>query len=124
MERSIDRIVDIGLRKIPMQDLHTQYPQKVNVWAGIIDDRILGPFFFANNLTGDRYLRFLQLKLMPALAALFPNANNPDLPNNTIWLQKDGAPPHYGINVRRYVDQVLPGRWIGRRWNARLGLLI
>jgi hypothetical protein len=75
MERSIDRIVDIGLRKIPMQDLHTQYPQKVNVWAGIIDDRILGPFFLANNLTGDRYLQFLQLELMPALAALFPNAN-------------------------------------------------
>jgi hypothetical protein len=51
-----------------MQEIHTQYPQQVNVWARIIDDRILGPFFFANNLTGDRYLQFLQLKLMPALA--------------------------------------------------------
>jgi hypothetical protein len=63
-----------------MQEIHTQYPQKVNVWAGIIDDRNLGPFFFANNLTGDTYLQFLQLEFMPALAALFPNANNPDLP--------------------------------------------
>ncbi|CAH1372527.1 unnamed protein product [Tenebrio molitor] len=54
-----------------MQEIHTQYPQKVNVWARIIDDRILGPFFFANNLTGDRYLQFLQLELMPALATLF-----------------------------------------------------
>jgi hypothetical protein len=33
-----------------MQEIHTQYPQKVNVWVGIIDDRILGPFF----LTRDR----------------------------------------------------------------------
>jgi hypothetical protein len=49
------------------------------------------------------------------MLALFPNANNPDLPNNTIWLQQDGAPPYYAINVRRYLDQVLPGRWIGRR---------
>jgi hypothetical protein len=54
-----------------MQEIHTQYPQKVNVWARIIDDRILGPFFFANNLTGDRYLQFFQLELMPALATLF-----------------------------------------------------
>jgi hypothetical protein len=61
-----------------MQEIPTQYPQKVNVWAGIIDDRILGPFIFANNLTGDRYLQFLQLELM---LALFPSANNPDLPN-------------------------------------------
>jgi hypothetical protein len=77
-----------------MQEIHTQYPQKVNVWTGIIDDRILGSFFFANNLIGDRYLQFLQLELMPEVAALFPNANNPDLPNNTIGLQQDGAPPH------------------------------
>jgi hypothetical protein len=61
-----------------MQEIPTQYPQKVNVWAGIMDDRILGPFIFANNLTGDRYLQFLQLELM---LALFPSANNPDLPS-------------------------------------------
>jgi hypothetical protein len=95
-----------------MQEIHTQYLQKVNVWAGIIDGRILGPFFFANNLTRDRYLQFLQLELM---LALFPTANNPDLPNNTIWLQQDGAPPYYAINVRHYLDQVLSGRLIGRR---------
>jgi hypothetical protein len=60
---------------------------------------------------------------MPALAELFPYANNPDLPNNTIWLQQDGVPPHYAINVRRYLDHVLPGRWIRTRgpmeWPAR-----
>lgn len=28
-----------------MQEAHTQYPQKINVWAGIIGDRIIGPFF-------------------------------------------------------------------------------
>jgi hypothetical protein len=72
-----------------------------NVWTGMIDDRILGALFFANNLTGVRYLQFLQLELMPGLAALFPNENNPDLPNNTILLQQDGAPSHYAVYVRR-----------------------
>ncbi|KAJ8942429.1 hypothetical protein NQ318_007103 [Aromia moschata] len=28
-----------------MRELHTQLPQKTNVWAGIIQDRIVGPFF-------------------------------------------------------------------------------
>ena len=30
-----------------------------------------------------------------------------------IW-QQDGAPPHYGRNVREYLDEMFP-EWIGRR---------
>ncbi|KAJ8944282.1 hypothetical protein NQ318_009659 [Aromia moschata] len=39
---------------------HTQHPQKLNVWAGIVANRIIGPFFFEETLTGERYLEFLQ----------------------------------------------------------------
>ena len=106
-----------------MLEAHTQFPRKLNVWAGIVGNRILGPFFFETNLTGERYLEFLQFELVPALAVLFPNEDNPDVPNNNIWLQQDGAPPHYAADVRRYLNQVFPGRWIGRRgameWPAR-----
>jgi hypothetical protein len=31
------------------------------------------------------------------------------------YLQQDGAPPHYHRHVRAYLDETLPGRWIGRR---------
>jgi hypothetical protein len=31
------------------------------------------------------------------------------------YLQQDGAPPHYHRLVRAYLDDTLPGRWIGRR---------
>jgi hypothetical protein len=31
------------------------------------------------------------------------------------YLQQDGAPPHYHRHVRAYLDDTLPGRWIGRR---------
>ena len=30
-------------------------------------------------------------------------------------LQQDGAPPHYYGDVRAYLDENLPNRWIGRR---------
>ena len=96
-------------------EAHTQRPQKVNVWAGIINNRILGPFFFEGNLTAERYLDFLTFELMPALAVIFPNEVDPDIPNETIWFQQDGAPPDFGVNVRRYLDEIFPGRWIGRR---------
>lgn len=91
-----------------MQEYHTQYPEKLNVWAGIIENMIIGPYFFDESLTGPRYLEFLQNFLLPELNRLFPN--RPDL-----WLQQDGAPPHYAVAVRRYLNNVFPDRWIGRR---------
>lgn len=91
-----------------MQEYGTQYPEKVNVWAGIIGDRIIGPYFFEETLTGARYLEFLQNFLLPELNRLFPNTND-------LWLQQDGAPPHYALLVRNYLDNVFPNRWIGRR---------
>lgn len=98
-----------------IMECHTQYPQKVNVWAGIVENRILNPFLIDGNLTGERYLEFLENDLVPCLATLFPNPEDPDVPNNFLWYQQDGAPPHYSRPVRVYLDTVFPERWIGRR---------
>jgi hypothetical protein len=39
------------------------------------------------------------------------------------WFQQDGAPAHYSIQVREFLDQQFPGHWIGCRgpveWLAR-----
>ncbi|KAJ8956539.1 hypothetical protein NQ318_019262 [Aromia moschata] len=43
-----------------MMESNTQYPEKVNVWAGIINSQMIGPYFFDSSLTGARYLDFLQ----------------------------------------------------------------
>lgn len=106
-----------------MRESHTQNPQKVNVWAGILNNTIIGPFFFDQNLTGDRYLQFLQNDLIPSVAHVFPNPNQPDMPDRSIWFQQDGAPPHFARQVREYLNTVFPGQWIGRRgpieWPAR-----
>lgn len=98
-----------------MQEAHTQYPRKVNVWAGIVGNRTLGPYFFDENLNGERYLEFLQHELIPTLIHLYPNENNPDIPSNQLWFQQDGAPPHYARPVRTYINNIFPQRWIGRR---------
>jgi hypothetical protein len=85
---------------------HTQRPQKLNVWCGIWDDLIIGPFFMRGNLTSDRYQELLQTEVFPTIQ----NQIDVNLP----WFQQDGAPPHFGINVREYLDVVFPGKWIGR----------
>jgi hypothetical protein len=53
-------------------------PQKANVCAGIIGNRIL--VLFNNNFNGAMYLTFVQEDLIPVLAALFPNTLDQDLP--------------------------------------------
>lgn len=97
------------------RESHSQYNEKVNVWAGIINNRVIGPYFFEGSLTGERYHDFLATDLIPALATLYPDENMPDMPNQALWFQQDGAPPHYAAIVRRFLDDVFPNRWIGRR---------
>lgn len=97
-----------------MREGHTQFNRKINVWAGVVGDIIIGPFFFEENLTGERYLSFLEEELVPALATLFPEIERPDLPHHNIWFQQDGAPPHFAVAVRNYLHDTFPNRWIGR----------
>ena len=33
---------------------------------------------------------------------------------DTVVFLQDGAPPHFAITVRDYLNQAFPGRWIGR----------
>ncbi|KAJ8952018.1 hypothetical protein NQ318_023459 [Aromia moschata] len=42
-----------------VMEARIQYPQKVNVWAGIVGNRVVGPYFFEGNLNGDTYLTLL-----------------------------------------------------------------
>ena len=106
-----------------MIETHTQHPQKVNVWAGICNNQIIGPYFFDGTLTGERYWAFLQRELIPELVRRFPDDVNCHLIHRLLWFQQDGAPPHYLQGVRDYLNIVFPNRWIGRRgaieWPAR-----
>lgn len=56
-----------------MREHHTQYPEKLNVWAGIVGNKIIGPFFIEGNLNGANYLNLLENSVIPELVRLFPN---------------------------------------------------
>lgn len=72
----------------------TQYRQKVNVWAGILGDTVISPFFTEGTLCRRKYLYLLRNHIIPAVRAL---------PMDEIWLQQDGSfCPAY--NVREVLD--------------------
>jgi len=48
-------------------------------------------------------------QIIPAIQNIFPN--NFD----RVWFQQDRAPAHFGLRVRRLLDETFPNRWIGRR---------
>jgi len=90
---------------------NTQYSVKLNVWAGILNDQIIGPFFIEGNLHSEKYEDMLHkfLKIVPRIMEI--TGQNFE----HTYLQQDSASPHYGRNVRNYLDVVFNDRWIGRR---------
>lgn len=86
----------------------------VNVWAGLIDNMLIGPVI---TLTGERFLSLLANDLSNLLE---------DVPlalRRRMYLQMDGCPAHYARNVRSFLNENYSGKWIGREgpvgWPAR-----
>ena len=78
----------------------------INVWAGIIGNHLIGPFFIENRLNGAMYLQFLQQNL------------NDLLKNVPLQIKKsvvhNGAPPHFSNLVLQHLSNTLGNQWIGR----------
>lgn len=87
---------------------HHQVRFSVNVWAGIINDSLIGPYILPERLNGQTYLIFLQ-DVLPELLE--------DLPINIrrqMWFQHDGAPAHFSNEVRQHLNAVYNNQWVGR----------
>lgn len=86
-----------------------QHVFSINVWCAILGTKILGPYFYEENLNSERYLLFLQNQLEEMLD---------DLPLNLIqnlnYFQHDGAPAHNAQIVSNYLLEKFPN-WIGNR---------
>ena len=83
---------------------HERDSQKVNVFCALSQTKVCGPFFFAENtVTGVMYLAMLQNWLLPQMSE----------DSEDIIFQQDGAPPHWHRDVRRFLNDALPERWIG-----------
>ena len=58
------------------------------------------------NVDGDTYLALLKNDLYPAIS----NMGN----SSELIFQQDGAPPHWARPVRNWLNEEMPGKWIGR----------
>jgi Transposase. len=98
-------------------ETHRQNRWSLNVWGGLIGTYIIGPFFFDGNLTGQIFYNFLENNLNELLDDV------PLLIRQNMWIQLDGAPAHFSVNVRELLNVRFPERWIGRGapigWPAR-----
>ena len=101
---------------------HSQRRFSVNVWCGLLGNRLIGPFVFDNNLTGNTYEAFLRNEL-PGLLG-----NIPLVIRSQMYFQHDGAPLHYTWHVREYLNECFPNCWLGRggpiSWPPRSPVLI
>lgn len=79
----------------------------VNVWAGVIGNRLIGPHFLPENLDGSNYLEFLINDLPPLLQEAFDE-------DRPVVFQHDGCPAHWSLSVRELLDNCFPNSWIGR----------
>lgn len=62
--------------------------------------------FFGREPHRGALIRIFKKLTYPVLADIFPNVNNPNLPNQSIKLQQDAAPPHYAFGVREFLKTV------------------
>lgn len=86
-------------------EIKIQGRMSLNVWCGILRNRIIGPVIFNGSLTGDRYTQFLGeieglLEELPIREYI-----------NIIWHQ-DGAPPHNTMPVTNFLNNRF-NEWIG-----------
>ncbi|XP_048513165.1 uncharacterized protein LOC125501418 [Athalia rosae] len=89
---------------------------QLNFWLGVLDDRLIGPIFYDNDLDDNHYLQLLKTQIVPALRAI--ERNGP-----AIWYQQDTRLALSTVPVRHYLDKEFPDRWMGKygpiKWPMR-----
>lgn len=84
----------------------------MNIWCGITGHLLIGLSELEDSLTGELYRRFLQVE-MPQLLEDVPMEVRREM-----WVQQDGAPPHFGGTA--FLNRQFPDRWISQRRSGYL----
>ena len=85
-----------------------QHQFSLNVWAGIIDKFLIGPFLLDGKLTGTKYVDFLSTRLHEILEEV------PVDIRLRMRFMHDGAPPHFSRVARQFLNRHFANKWIGR----------
>ncbi|KRT82435.1 hypothetical protein AMK59_4870, partial [Oryctes borbonicus] len=80
----------------------------VNVWAGVLNGNLIGPFILPAQLTTKKYFRFLR-NVLPELLEDVPLNIRRDM-----WLLHHGTTQHFEGKVRQHLEDIFENRWIGR----------
>lgn len=91
-----------------MREDRSQYQFKVNLWSGILNGKVIGPYELPQTLNSGSYLNFLQ-NVLPNLLEDVPLTIS-----RAMWFQNDGCPAHFARSVRDHLNNEYPQRWIGR----------
>ena len=90
----------------------------VMTWCGIVNDQIIGPYFFDENVTGQSYLNLLKNQMMPEIKNTVPQHRTGSYKRwfvrKNLIFQQDGAGPHFSLKVRKWLNENWDGKWIGR----------
>ena len=89
-------------------ETHHQQRFSLNVWCGVLDDQLIGPFVMQRRVTSEHYLHFLKNELVGLLEEVSLQKRK------EMWIQHDGAPLHFGKQVTAFLNDTYPNRWIGR----------
>jgi len=100
-----------------LREVNHQKPWSVNVWCGIVNDQIIGPYFIDGTLNSHVYKQFLE-QILPQLLE-----NIPLNIRQSMWYQQDGCPAHSARTITIFLDRTFEDRWIGRsgiqKWPPR-----
>ena len=92
--------------------------EKVSVRAGLCGNgRVLGPFFYDFNLTGEAYVNLLNKEIVPQMMEIFDfNLFGDALFENVLWFQ-DGAPPHRRNIVTARLRELFGNHVVALNWD-------
>ena len=90
--------------------MHSRHRRQfsLNVWAGIIDKLLIGPFPLDGKLTGTKYVDFLSTRLREILEEV-----PVDIKLGTRFMH-DGAPPRVSRVARQFLNQHFANKWTAR----------
>jgi len=78
---------------------------KVTVWIGMTAASVIGPYLLRDTMNVKRYLQMLEDYVWPIVSG-WEN-------NDELVFMHNGAPPHFALSVRAWLDQKFPGIWLG-----------
>lgn len=95
------------------RDENEVQPAKTMIWLGVIDDNVIGPYFFHNQIVNARMYRNMLRNFV------IPDLRRQNIDPKTIIFMQDGAPIHGTEQVRRFLKENFFA-WIGRGMGATI----